>query len=672
MADGKIKLEDLLQAENGNLVGVLDTTRLTGIGADAVTEYESDITDKRYKAKKKLWDEGQKLVQMTEEAKDFPFKNASQVKYPLLTNAAVQFSSRAYPSIVQGNSVVRPKIVGTDPYAAEKKEIDDQIAQLGKSQAPQQEKQAMGQQLMAKATELDALIGSKVKKAENVSEFINWQLFNEIHEWEEDTDKLLLRLSLYGTMFRSVYYSQSKRRICTEILAPSALVVPCDTKTLKDATRISKVINLAPRLFRERVLAGMYAGEIDFDDEDAEVPEEFIEQSRWIDLDGDGYKEPYLVTVHTASRKVVRLSPNFRMEDVISEEGSDDVLRITPIQYYVKYTFIPATEECFYDIGFFDLLLPVNKVVNTTLNMLMDAGTRENAGGGFISRDLGLRQKGVVTLAPGEYKTVENSGDDIRKAIFDMPFKGPSPTLFQLLGFMVEAGRDIGNLKEVLEGQSSREQTATTTMALIEQGLKVFSGIYKRIHRSLGDELALIRFWNYEIRNPLYSTVLDKRLSHEDFSDEDRDFVPMSDPSVTTDMQKAARVEFVKEWINDPYFDQWKLRKKIWEGANMDGVDDLQAGQNPEVKELQDQLQQLQQAVQQLNAQLEDKTAENKHKALKLEGDQIVQESVAVKNEAGAIKALADAEAAEEGQQLGTYKTEMESLGGNRGMGGVA
>jgi len=147
--------------------------------------------------------------------------------------------------------------------------------------------------------------------------------------------------------------------------------------------------------------------------------------------------------------------------------------------------------------------------------------------------------------------------------------------------------------------------------------------------------------------------------------------VPVSDPSVTTDMQKAARVDFVKEWVNDPYFDQWKLRQRIWEGANMEGIDELQAGQNPEVQQLQQQMQQMQQALQQMQAELEDKTREQRLEALKLEGDQIVQQTVAVKNEASAIKALADAEAAEEGDQLDKYKSEAESLGGKGRMGSM-
>jgi chaperonin GroES len=665
-----VTLEEVLQAKNGNLVGVVDG--LEGIGETAVEEYLEDIQDERYVAKQKGWADGQKLVQMSDEDKSFPFSHAANIKYPLLTNAAVQFSSRAYPSIVQGNSVVRPKLVGEDPFAEQKRAIEEQVEQLKQAQMPDEEKQQAVIPLMQQAAQLEAQIGQKVRKAEDVSSFINWQLFNEISEWEEDTDKLLLRLPLYGTMFRAVYYSQEKRRICTELLGPDELVVPCGTQSLKDASRISKVFKLAPRHITERIRSGMYADvELDIHDPDSEEPEEFIEQCRYIDIDGDGYKEPYLVTAHVDSGMVVRVSPNFRMEDVM-ENDDGEVSRIEPVQYYVKYSFIPSTDGCFYDIGFFDILLPVNKVVNTTLNMLMDAGTLQNSGGGFVSRDLGLRKKGELTFEPGEYKTVANPGDDIRKAIYPMPFAGPSSVMFQLLGFMVDAGRDIGNLKEVLEGETNREMTATTTMALIEQGLKVFSGIYKRIHRSLGKELGLIRFWNYEIRNPLYSEVLDKRLDAEDFNDDDLDFVPVSDPAVTTDLQKAARVEFVKEWVNDPYFDQWELRKRIWEGANMDGIDELQAGQNPEVQQLQEQLEQMQQALQDMQAQLDDKTFDQQQESLKLEGDQIVQESVAVKNEASAIKSLADAEAAEPGEQLGKLKSEVESLGGTNGVGGVA
>jgi chaperonin GroES len=667
----KDTLAGFLEAPNSNIVDMVENA--DGIGQQAVEEFMEDVQDRRYVAKKRCWDEGQKLVQMTDEQKQFPFTNAANIKYPLLTNSAVQFSSRAYPSIVQGNSVVRPKMVGDDPFIHQKKEVEQQVEQIQQAQMPEEQKQQLLMPIIQQAQQIDQMIGSKLRKAENVSEFINWQLFNEFTEWEEDTDKLLLRLPLYGTMFRCVYYSEAKRRICTEILDPSELVVPCDTQSLPDARRVSKVFKLAPRHIQERIRSGMYADvDLDLDDEDREEPETFIEQLRYIDLDGDGYKEPYLVTVHVDSQRVVRISPNFRMEDVYENEETGEISRIKPVQYYVKYTFIPSTDDCFYDIGFFDILLPVNKVVNTTLNQLMDAGTKQIAGGGFISRDLGLRKKGPITFEPGEFKSVANPGEDIRKSVMPMDFSGPSSTMFQLLGFMVDAGRDIGNLKEVLEGQSEREMTATTTMALIEQGLKVFSGIYKRILRSLAKELQLIRFWNYEIRNPLYATVLDKRLDAEDFSDEDLDFVPVADPSVTTDMQKAARVDFVKEWVNDPYFDQWKLRQRIWEGANMDGIDDLQAGQNPEVKQLQEQLQQMQQMMQQMQQQLQDKSREEKMDALKMEGDQIAQEAAAVKNEALAIKALADAEAAEEGTQLDKYKAEAESLGADRRVGGVA
>jgi chaperonin GroES len=186
-------LEQILQAENGNLVGVIED--VAKYGDYAVSEYEEDLSDKRYADKKRCWKEGQELVQMTESHKDFPFENASNVKYPLLTNAAVQFSSRAYPSIVQGNSVVRPKITGADPYAEQKREIEGKLEELQNAGMPKEEMQVAAQAIMQKAVELDTMIGKKTERAKNVSTFINWQLFEQFPEWEEDTDKLLIRLA---------------------------------------------------------------------------------------------------------------------------------------------------------------------------------------------------------------------------------------------------------------------------------------------------------------------------------------------------------------------------------------------------------------------------------------------------------------------------------------------
>ena len=676
------RIQEFLDADHGNIISVLNEgedgeSKVGGIGQDVVTEYDQDYNDSDYQRRKKTWAKGQSLVRQEIEQKNTPFEHAANVKYPLMTTAAVQFASRAYPEIVQGNTVVRPKIVGdTTPPAPAQAPQQPQRPQQGQRQGqrpqqPQGQPQAPQQgQPQQPAPDPGP---SKIERAENVCRFINWQLFNEIHEWEEDTDKLMGMLPLYGSMFRGVYYSQEKKRICTEILTPEELILPYNTPSIKDSPRISKEFPLYPKQVRERVRSGMYDHAPHFDDEDSEAPETFIEQCKWLDLDGDNFKEPYLVTVHKDSGDCVRISPNYRMEDIIQNEDGE-ISRIKQLQYYVKYTFIPSTDRSIYDLGFFDLLYPINSVINTVINQLLDSGTRQNTGSGFISAGF-LREKGNVSLRNGEFKSVADNGQKIRDQIYQMDWKGPSPTLFQLLGFMVDSGRDIGNLKEVLEGTQQTNQTATTTMALIEQGLKVFSGIYKRIHRTLSDELSLIRFWNHEIRNPLYGEVIDTRFSQDDFADDDLDFVPVSDPAVVTDMQKMGRVQFLLQFLNDPYFDQMKLREQAFEGANIDGFDELKAGQDPEKVKLQQQLQQAQQAIQKLQEAYktlkDDDDFEKKKDMMKLDTQAALDKEKARNLRADTMKKLAEAEAAEDGPQIEKYKAQMEALNGSGGVRGV-
>lgn len=577
----KERLRKFLSAENGNILSLLEESDLGNIGANVISEYDLDYNDPRLAKKRRNWVNGQKLVAQEIEEKNTPFENASNVKYPLLTTASIQFGSRAYPEIVQGNTVVKPKIAGST------------------ISVPPEE----GQQPTPEQQEEQAELDDKIAKADRVCEFINWQLFNEIEEWEEDTDSLLLMLPLFGTMFRCVYYSHDKKRIVTELYSPEELVMPYKAKSVEDSPRISKEFSLYPKNVRARVRSGRYFLAEDrlnelFDDEDREKPEEFIEQYKWLDLDNDNFKEPYIVTVHRNSGTVLRISPNYRMGDIIVNDDGD-VSKISPIKYFTKYIFIPSVDGSIYGMGFYDLLYPINEVINSLTNQLLDAGTLANSNTGFISSGLGLRKKGKLKLQIGEFVTVENDGNDIRQSIYQMQFSGADATLYSLLTFMVDAGRDIANLKEVLEGTQHGE-TATTTMALIEQGLKVFSAIYKRIHRSLKKELQLIRFWNHEMRNPLYGEVLDERMSQDDFDGDDLDFIPVSDPQVVTDMQKMGKVQFKMQFMNDPYVDQMELRKQLFEGAKVDGWEQLRAGQDPQMQELQQKLQQMQQVIEQL------------------------------------------------------------------------
>jgi chaperonin GroES len=312
-----------------------------------------------------------------------------------------------------------------------------------------------------------------------------------------------------------------------------------------------------------------------------------------LDLDLDGYPEPYVVTT-TKDGQVARIVPCFGPAEITVEttvglmsldeiqQGPIQAKRIISIkrrQYFTKYGFIPAPDGSFYDIGFGKLLEDLSEPINVAINQMLDAGSLQNAGGGFLGSGINHRG-GNVTFRLGEWKRIDvaNSGP-IRDQIFRLEHPGPSPVLFQLLGFLVGAGKEITAVQDVMTGEGTANQPATTTLALIEQGHKVMTAIFKRIHRSFGRELQILRRLNRDyLDEEEYFQLNDAdggQISRKDYEDSDLDVMPASDPSVATDMQKMTRSEV--EWTSfngDPLVNQVELRRRRMETL---GIHDAKA-----------------------------------------------------------------------------------------------
>ena len=562
-----------------NIADYLEDRQLDDIGSRAYEEYDID------KASRAGWEEKMgaalDMAMQVAEKKDFPWPDAANIKYPLLTTAALQFASRAYPAIVDGRNVVKGKIIGADEgVPAPGAQMDPET---GEPSAWQTEP------------------GGKQKRADRVGRHMSYQLLEEMEEWEEGTDKLLNILPIVGLVFRKVYYDTNLQRNVSEMIPPERLIVNNNVKTLDTAPRITEEFSLYPYEIEERKRKGLWLdidlsapqqpdpserGEVTATGTDADEPRIFLEQHRYIDLDEDGYPEPYIVTIHRDSRKVVRIVARFDEDGV--EISNERVLRIQPVHYYIKYSFIPSPDNGFYDLGFGLLLGPLNSVVNTTINQLLDAGTLQNMGGGFIGSELRMK-KGPTSFQPGEYKSVQSLGGDIRKAIVPLDMPGPSPTLFQLLGLLIEAAKDVASVKDVLTGdQDASNASPTTTLALIEQGLKVFSSIYKRVHRSLKKELKLLyRLNRLRLPEQAYFTVLDtpEAISYKDYEDESIDIIPVSDPSVVTDTQRLGRAEFLMTFVGNPMMDSQEILRRVLSAASIEDPEKLFAkeqGPGPE------------------------------------------------------------------------------------------
>lgn len=516
-----------------NLAFELDEETLARIGAKVVEEYEIDLESRKAAG----WDERNKqavnLAMQVREAKSFPWPGAANIKYPLITTAAIQFAARAYPAIVDGWNVAKGKVLGE----------------------PTPEKR---------------------ERAERVANHMSYQLMEEMPEWEDDTDKLLHMLPVVGVMVRKSWYDPVAGRSRTELIGPDKFVVNYHAKA--DYPRATQEVDVHPHECLERFRSEVWK-EIALEvKEDSSEVECFLEQHRLWDLDGDQYPEPYIVTVHKDTGKVVRIVARYD-EDGVTMDRKGQVVRIQPINYFTKYEFIPSLDGSWYSLGFGTLLHSLNETINATINQLLDAGTLANTQGGFIGDGINMKS-GVAGFKPGEWKKAQVHGGTLKDNIVPLPVMGPNAVLFQLLGMMVEAARDITATKDILTGETNgANQAVGTTLAMIEQGLKVFTAIYKRIHRSLKKELKCLYRLNALYLEPdAYFNFQDseKAVKQQDYALGDIDIIPVSDPTIVTDMQRLGRAQFLMTTFRgDPNIDQRVLGKRVMEAASIPDIDEL-------------------------------------------------------------------------------------------------
>ena len=521
----KLKLETII-ANTKNLAEDLDDNTLISIGNDVVKGYETDKASREpWEKDLKTWTE---LALQISGNKTYPWPNAANIKYPLLATAAMQFAARAYPTLVPSDGkIVKCRITGFDHD------------------------------------------GEKTKRAERISKHMSYQVLEEMDDWEEDMDKLLICLPIAGTCFKKTYWNPNKQRNCSILVLPKTLVVNYFCRRLEEAERITEVLTQTKRKVKELQNQGLYL-DIKLSDpsvgtedptksineafqnttsEDNTTPYIILEQHTYLDLDQDGYSEPYIVTVELDSHKVLRIIPRFNGDSVLVDE-KNKVISIEATQYYTKYSFIPNPDGGFYDLGFGRLLGPLNNSANTIINQLVDAGSLSNLQSGFIGKGLRIKM-GETKFVPGEWKAVNATGDDIKKQIFALPVREPSDVLFKLLDLLLKSGKELASVAEIFVGKMPGQNTpATTTMATIEQGMKVFTSVYKRVYRSLASEFKKIYKLNREyMNNEEYISVLDEPVQQEDYKGPENDIYPGADPTAVSSQEKQAKIQAVMQLL---------------------------------------------------------------------------------------------------------------------------
>jgi chaperonin GroES len=357
---------------------------------------------------------------------------------------------------------------------------------------------------------------------------------------------------------------------------------------------------------------------------DKSAPHTILEQHRFLDLDKDGYQEPYIVTVDLNSRKVLRIVARYAADSV--KMKGKKIVKIEPIHYFTMFPFIPNPDGGFYPLGFGALLGPLNDTVNTLINQLLDAGTLNNLQAGFLSR--GIRMKGGITaFKPGEWKVVNSTGDDLKKGIFPLPTKEPSTVLFQLLGTIVQSGKELASIAEIFVGKMPGQNTpATTTMATVEQGMKVFTAIYKRLFRSLKKEFQKLYRLNKLYLDPQKEfIVLDSgqqaTVAQSDYAGDDTDIRPAADPQAVSEIQKLSKAQGLLELVQLGTVNPQEVTKRVLEAMQVENIGPLMQVQpkpDPEMAKVQAETQAKQQEMQ-MKMQIEQAVAQMDMKMKEME-----------------------------------------------------
>ena len=359
-----LNIEDILKANN--VVDLLDDTALTKVSQQVLGDYEKDKT-----SCKPILDKMKDLIdlaKMVSQQKTYPWDGASNVIYPLIANASIEYAATLYPEIVKDSTIVKAKIIGND---------DGEPVKTAQGDAVDPE---TGEKILTN-------IGSKQKQGDRVATFMNYQLLDEIEHWETDVDKMGHSQPVIGNMYKRIYWDFYNKKAESELIYPDKLIINSGARDI-NSTIATHIIELYPQEITTRIRSGMYTEFDLIDNEDdpintGDVLEEdtsfntklhtFLDQFTWLDLDDDDYPEPYIVTIHEDTKKIVRIIPRFTGIDV-KKNKKGDIESIEAQQELVKYGFIPSPDGSFYDIGFGHLLENLNLSVNSTLNQLFDAG----------------------------------------------------------------------------------------------------------------------------------------------------------------------------------------------------------------------------------------------------------------------------------------------------------
>lgn len=368
--------------------------------------------------------------------------------------------------------------------------------------------------------------GEDERRAQRVERHMNFQLQLQVEDFLQEMDVCLMEQGLYGSVFRKSYWDTHKNRVAIVTIPASDVVISYTYRgPIEKARRITHILRMTRDDIRQRVRDGVFCEcGWDLDGSNLSFPEneprheaektdgttkvmprrsedgtrEVLEMHCRVDLEGTGVQQPYVVTVDYETKKVLRIT---------SREYTDEKGQRKEICYFVHYLFMPGPG--FYGQGLGMLLYGLQAAGDTLANQLVDAGTYANNPIHLVQERSNM-PKGTLHNERGKFIPFDGTSEDISKSIFRIDFPEASSTLFQMLGSVQEWAQRISSVTDLMQGlEQPTNQTATATLTLTEQGLKLFSAVHKRTRAAFTNELKLIYLLNrLHLSDDEYSAVL--------------------------------------------------------------------------------------------------------------------------------------------------------------------
>tara|TARA_R100001591_G_scaffold96764_1_gene102611 strand:+ start:1 stop:2247 length:2247 start_codon:yes stop_codon:yes gene_type:complete len=491
-----------------------------------------------------MFERGFDLLGLKIEDASEPFEGACTAVHPMLIESAVKFQSKAIQELFPPNGPVKTQIIG-------------------KSTAEREQ------------------------QANRVKDFMNYQVTEQMPEYFDEFERMLFHLPLIGSAFKKVYYDANLKRPVSEFIPIDQFYVSYYASNLRKADRYTHVIYRNPVDLARDMRSGVYK-EIDLPEatnpnptslsskmdtilglsptEDSDPQYTLLEQHCYLEIEED-YALPYIITVEEQSREILSIRRNYQKDDKKQQK----------ISHFVHYRFVPGFG--FYGFGLMHFLGNLTMTATAAMRSLVDAGQFANLPGGFKAK--GVRLVGDnEPISPGEFKEIEATGVDLSKAIIPLPYKEPSSTLFQMLGFVTQAGQKFADSTEQLISDASSYGPVGTTMALLEASSKFFSSIHKRLHHSQREEFKILARIDYDylpMEYPYEVPFAEQSVFKKDF-DGRVDVIPVSDPNIPSNAHRMMIAQMALQMAQQSppgMFNIEELNRTILNAANMPNLEKI-------------------------------------------------------------------------------------------------